>query len=82
MAHLFKQEAECEKLRMDAKYAADTKVADSKRMYEMQKAAFDMEVNARVSFYFGRSLKKKTSVFCHSIISLKIWLAKKILHQT
>lgn len=41
------REAECEKLRMDAKYAADTKVADSKRMYEMQKAAFDMEVNAR-----------------------------------
>ena len=35
---------------MDAKYAADTKVADSKRMYEMQKAAFDMEVNARVSY--------------------------------
>ena len=34
---------------MDSKYAADTKVADSKRMYEMQKAAFDMEVNARVS---------------------------------
>ncbi|WAR02470.1 FLOT2-like protein [Mya arenaria] len=41
------REAECEKLRMDAKYAADTKVADSKRQYEMQKAAFDMEVNAR-----------------------------------
>lgn len=45
---IVKQEAECEKLRMDAKYAADTKVADSKRQFEMQKAAFDMEVNARV----------------------------------
>lgn len=41
------REAECEKLKMDAKYAADTKVADSKRQFEMQKAAFDMEVNAR-----------------------------------
>lgn len=41
------REAECEKLRMDAKYTADTKIADSKRLYEMQKAAFDMEVNAR-----------------------------------
>ncbi|XP_052220505.1 flotillin-2-like isoform X2 [Dreissena polymorpha] len=41
------REAECEKLRMDAKYTADAKVADSKRQYEMQKAAFDMEVNAR-----------------------------------
>ena len=44
---------------MDSKYAADTKVADSKRMYEMQKAAFDMEVNARVSIAFGTQQKKK-----------------------
>jgi flotillin len=36
-------------LRLDAKYMADTKIADSKRQFEMQKAAFDMEVNARVS---------------------------------
>ena len=42
------QEAECEKLRMDAKYEADTKIADSARLYQMQKANFDMEVNARV----------------------------------
>ena len=42
------QEAECEKQRMDAKYEADTKIADSARMYQMQKANFDMEVNARV----------------------------------
>lgn len=43
------REAECEKLRMDAKYAADTKVADSNRQFLMQKAAFDMEVNAKVA---------------------------------
>ena len=42
------KEAECEKLRMDSKYAADTKIADSARHYQMQKASFDMEVNARV----------------------------------
>lgn len=42
------REAECEKARMDSRYAADTKIADSKRMFEMQKANFDMEVNARV----------------------------------
>ncbi|ELU07072.1 hypothetical protein CAPTEDRAFT_182829 [Capitella teleta] len=41
------REAECEKARMDSRYAADTKIADSKRMFEMQKANFDMEVNAR-----------------------------------
>ncbi len=33
---------------MDAKFEADTKIADSARMYQMQKANFDMEVNARV----------------------------------
>jgi len=42
------QEAECEKARMDTKYAADTKIANSRRQYEMQKANFDMEVNAKV----------------------------------
>jgi len=34
---------------MDTKYAADTKIANSRRQYEMQKANFDMEVNAKVS---------------------------------
>ncbi|XP_041347753.1 flotillin-2-like [Gigantopelta aegis] len=41
------REAECEKARMDAKYIADTKIADSSRAYLMQKSSFDMEVNAR-----------------------------------
>lgn len=41
------REAECEKARMDTKYAADTKIANSRRQYEMQKANFDMEVNAK-----------------------------------
>jgi len=39
------KEAEAEKLRMDAKFDADTKIADSARAYQMQKAGFDMEVN-------------------------------------
>jgi flotillin len=41
------REAECEKARLDTKYSADTKIANSKRQFEMQKANFDMEVNAR-----------------------------------
>merc|ERR1712168_233509 len=41
------QEAICEKTRMDAKYIADTNIADSSRAYQMQKANFDIEVNAR-----------------------------------
>ena len=35
---------------MDAKYNADTSIADSSRAYQMKKASFDIEVNARVSF--------------------------------
>ncbi|KAL5016886.1 hypothetical protein ScPMuIL_006475 [Solemya velum] len=41
------REAECEKARMDARYQADTKIADSSRAFQMQKAAYDMEVNAK-----------------------------------
>jgi len=37
---------------MDTKYAADTKIANSRRQFEMQKANFDMEVNAKVRTHF------------------------------
>lgn len=42
------QEAECKKEMMDVKFLADTKMADSKRELEMQKAAFNQEVNTKV----------------------------------
>ncbi|XP_069135547.1 flotillin-2-like [Argopecten irradians] len=41
------REAECDNKRMDAKFKADTKIADASREYQMQKASFDMEVNAK-----------------------------------
>merc|ERR1719483_1917162 len=41
------KEAECEKLRLDTKYSADAKIANASREFQMQKANFDMEVNAR-----------------------------------
>lgn len=41
------REAECDKQLMDTKFLADTKIADSSRQYQMMKASFDMEVNAR-----------------------------------
>lgn len=54
--HLYKcsvfivsQEAECKKEMMDVKFQADTKMADSKRELELQKAAFNQEVNTKVS---------------------------------
>ncbi len=48
-AHCLLQEAECKKEMMDVKFLADTKMADSKRELEMQKASFNQEVNTKVS---------------------------------
>ena len=41
------REAECEKAAMDIKYAADTKIEDSRKQLNIQKALFDKEVNAK-----------------------------------
>ncbi|XP_032072059.1 flotillin-2 isoform X2 [Thamnophis elegans] len=41
------REAECKKEMLDVKFMADTKVADSKRAFEMQKAAFTQEINIK-----------------------------------
>ncbi|KYN40798.1 Flotillin-2, partial [Trachymyrmex septentrionalis] len=38
-------EAECEKSAMDIKYNTDTKIEDNARLYQLQKANFDQEVN-------------------------------------
>lgn len=42
------QEAECKKEMLDVKFMADTKIADSRRAFELQKAAFTEEVNIKV----------------------------------
>ncbi|XP_049840004.1 flotillin-2 isoform X2 [Schistocerca gregaria] len=39
------REAECEKSAMDIKYTTDTKIEDNSRMFKLQKANFDKEVN-------------------------------------
>lgn len=41
------REAECEKAAMDVKYGANTKIEDSNRLYQLQKAQFDSEVNSK-----------------------------------
>ncbi|KAM6464695.1 flotillin-2 isoform 1-T1 [Liasis olivaceus] len=41
------REAECKKEMLDVKFMADTKVADSRRAFEMQKAAFSQEINMK-----------------------------------
>lgn len=43
------REAECEKSAMDVKYATDTKIEDNARMFKLQKANFDQEINTAVS---------------------------------
>lgn len=42
------REAECEKLAMDVKYSTDTKIEDNSRMFKLQKANFDQEINTAV----------------------------------
>ncbi|XP_043209403.1 flotillin-2-like isoform X1 [Amphibalanus amphitrite] len=39
------REAECERAAMDVKYGTDTKVADSTKLFRLQKEEFDREVN-------------------------------------
>ncbi|KAK4878190.1 hypothetical protein RN001_010696 [Aquatica leii] len=39
------REAECQKQAMDVKYSTDTKIEDNARMYKLQKAHFDQEIN-------------------------------------
>ncbi|XP_053562159.1 flotillin-2 isoform X2 [Bombina bombina] len=41
------KEALCKREMLDVKYLADTKMADSKRAFELQKAAFSQEVNTK-----------------------------------
>lgn len=41
------REAECERGHQDRRYLADTSIADSQREFEMTKAGFDQEVNAK-----------------------------------
>lgn len=35
---------------MDIKYSTDTKIEDNARMFKLQKANFDQEINTAVSF--------------------------------
>lgn len=42
------REAECEKSAWDVKYSTDTKIEDNSRMYKLQKANFDQEINTAV----------------------------------
>lgn len=50
---------------MDIKFQADTKMADSKRELEMQKATFNQEVNTKVlGSYVVLNIQNITHVVC------------------
>lgn len=51
------REAECEKSAMDVKYSTDTKIEDNSRMFKLQKAHFDQEINTAVSWIQENNLE-------------------------
>ena len=53
---------------MDVAYQAQTNIADSSREFQMQKAAFDQEVNARKA---EAELSYELQVHCKTLICVK-----------
>ncbi|XP_066934338.1 flotillin-2-like [Clytia hemisphaerica] len=43
------KEAECDREKQDSRFKADTQIANSSRAYQMEKAAFDQEVNTKTA---------------------------------
>ncbi|KAI4501935.1 hypothetical protein M0802_002617 [Mischocyttarus mexicanus] len=69
------REAECEKAAMDIKYNTDTKIEDNARLFQLQKANFDQEVNTAVSGkppYGGFVLKKAEAQLAYELQAAKI----------
>jgi len=58
---------------MDTKYAADTKIANSRRQFEMQKANFDMEVNAKVRKWIRSWFFLQISLCCVSSAGITVF---------
>lgn len=63
------REAECERTAMDVKYSTDTKIEDNSRMFKLQKANFDQEVNTAVNFKIKISLNFPIQNFSSSFFT-------------
>lgn len=74
------REAECEKSAMDVKYNTDTKIEDNARMYKLQRANFDKEVNTAVSksLWAGGSCEEQSSYGCFPLQKAKSALAYEL----
>lgn len=66
------QEAECEKAAMDIKYNTDTKIEDNARLFQLQKANFDQEVNTAVSH--AQKIQLLSNIFIRGMYKILIKL--------
>lgn len=65
--NLLSQEAECEKARMEVRYKVDEAIAEHQREFELQKAAFDVEINqARAEADLAEELQASNPIRCPS----------------
>ncbi|KAA8586400.1 hypothetical protein FQN60_000236 [Etheostoma spectabile] len=74
------REAECKREMMDVKFLADTKMADSKRELEMQKASFNQEVNtkkAEAQLAYELQAAKEQQKICLEEIEIEVVQRKK-----
>lgn len=68
------REAECEKSAMDVKYATDTKIEDNARMFKLQKANFDQEINTAVRTRYTSQIRIQQIPFCAAQIDPYLFL--------
>jgi len=76
------REAECERERQDARYKADTSIADSSREYQMQKAAYDQEVNtknAEAELTYGLQAAKEKQRIRNEEIEIEVIERRKLI---
>ncbi|KAM6932119.1 flotillin-2a-like [Lycodopsis pacificus] len=74
------REAECKREMMDVKFKADTKMADSKRELELQKASFNQEVNtkkAEAQLAYELQAAKEQQKICLEEIEIQVVQRKK-----
>lgn len=62
---------------MDVKFQADTKMADSKRELELQKASFNQEINTKVSLLWCYKLHSQSHKPTHHGYALNVIKIKK-----
>lgn len=59
---------------MDIKYNTDTKIEDNARLYQLQKANFDQEVNTAVSIFLAKYASERSTYLIIFVVSSNILL--------